>query len=164
MDARTHFLTFARYNAWANARLYGACAALSQQDLHVPRDVFFGSIIGTLNHILVGDRMWTARLRGGDSGLRQLDAVLFDDFAQLRAAREQDDQALIDWVEDLAADDIDREIEYSSVTMGPQRSIVHEILTHLFNHQTHHRGQVHACLSGTAVTPPSIDLIYFLRV
>ena len=163
MDPLAHFHSFARYNAWANRRLYEACATLPPAELVAPRAIFFGSIHQTLNHILVGDRMWLARLDGADSGIKSLDTVLYEDFADLRTAREEEDAGLIRRVEAFDAHDLNREIEYSSITMGAQRSRLHEILSHVFNHQTHHRGQVHACLSGTTASPPPLDLMYFLR-
>ena len=163
MDPVAHFHTFARYNAWANQRLYGACASLSEAELAAPRTTFFGSILATLNHILVADRMWVARLDGVDSGIKSLDTVLYEAFTDLRAARKREDAALIARVVALDGGDLDQVIDYRSVTMGENRSQVHEILSHVFNHQTHHRGQVHACLSGTSVSPPPLDLMFFLR-
>ena len=163
MDPLQHFHTFARYNAWANERLYTACARLPDAELRAARSTFFGSILVTLNHILVADRMWTARLDSGDAGISRLDTVLYDTFDSLREARSEEDSALIARVDLLDAHDLNREISYSSITMGAQRSRLHEILSHMFNHQTHHRGQVHACLSGTDVDPPALDLMFFLR-
>ena len=163
MDALAYFHTLARYNAWANKRLYDACAELSADVLKAPRAAFFGSIHRTLNHILVGDRMWQARLDGTDSGIKSLDEVLYEDFADLSAARVAEDGLLIERVDALDAHDLNREITYLSISMGPQHSRIYEILSHLFNHQTHHRGQVHACLSGTAAAAPPLDLMMFLR-
>ncbi|MGF1624254.1 MAG: DinB family protein [Alphaproteobacteria bacterium] len=163
MDALAHFHSFARYNAWANRQLYEACACLAPEELYAPRAAFFGSIHRTLNHILVGDRLWQARLDAAESAIKSLDELLYEDFTDLRQARTAEDAAIIARVDALDAHDLNREINYVSISMGPQHSRVHEILSHMFNHQTHHRGQVHACLSGTVVKPPSLDLIYFLR-
>ncbi len=158
-----HYRTFARYNAWANSRLYDACADLSAEEYHADRPVFFRSIHGTLNHIMVGDRMWVARLDGGMADIKTLDTILYADLAALRAAREADDADLIVRTDRMTNDDLATILSYKTATMGDQTSPVHEMLTHLFNHQTHHRGQVHGCLSQTAVAPPQLDLMYYLR-
>ncbi len=160
-----HFRTFARYNAWANRRLYDACAQLSDADYTRPRPAFFGSLHGTLNHLLVGDRAWLGRLTATDPGIMSLDQELHADFASLRAAREQEDRRIQAFVDALTGDDLIRPVHYRTMTMGGQdhNDTVATILTHLFNHQTHHRGQAHGLLSHAGVAPPPLDLIYFLR-
>ncbi len=99
-----HFQTFARYNAWANDRLYAACAQLSDADFRASRQAFFGSILGTLNHILVGDRAWLGRIDGVPSGITQLDEILFDDLAVLRQARVAEDERILKLTETLDAE------------------------------------------------------------
>src|SRR5262249_34712599 len=86
-----YFRRLARYNAWANRRLYDACAALSEADYRAKRPSFFGSIHATLNHILAGDRIWLARFIGGVSCIERLDEVLYDDFPSLRADRQAEE-------------------------------------------------------------------------
>src|SRR3954464_10455427 len=81
-----HFRTFARYNAWANDRLYAACALLPDAEFRAPRQAFFGSIMATLNHILVCDRAWPRPLAGVPSGITRLDKILFEDLAELTRA------------------------------------------------------------------------------
>ena len=98
MNAR-HFRTFARYNAWANARLYAACGALSEAAYLAERPVFFGSIHRTLNHVLVGDRLWLGRITGVPAGIPTLDTELFPDRDALRAAREAEDARIIGLVD-----------------------------------------------------------------
>jgi uncharacterized damage-inducible protein DinB len=93
----SYFHRFGRYNAWANRRLYEACAALNPTDYRAPRPSFFGSIHATLNHILVGDRVWMGRLEGAPSGIERLDQVLYDEFSDLRAARESEDARILGW-------------------------------------------------------------------
>src|SRR3546814_16732744 len=93
------FRTFAAYNRWANGRLYDACAALPETEYRRPRGAFFGSLHGTLNHLLVADRIWLGRIEGVDPGLARLDAILHAAFAALRAARAAEDAriaALVD--------------------------------------------------------------------
>jgi uncharacterized damage-inducible protein DinB len=158
-----HFQTFARYNAWANDRLYAACAHLSDADFRASRQAFFGSILGTLNHILVGDRAWLGRIEGVPSGITRLDEILFDDLAVLRQARVAEDERIRKLTESLDSESLSRDLEYRTVAGVEHRTPLVWVLSHMFNHQTHHRGQVHALLSQTTVKPPPLDLIFFLR-
>lgn len=159
-----HFRTFARYNAWANARLYAACDRLTDEAYFAERPAFFGSIHRTLNHILVGDRAWLGRITGVPAGIPTLDTVLHEDRAALRAAREAEDARIIALVD--AHDDerlLATTVVYANMSGAEHRDPLRLILAHLFNHQTHHRGQVHDMLSATDVAPPPLDLIYHLR-
>jgi uncharacterized damage-inducible protein DinB len=158
-----HFQTFARYNAWANDRLYAACAQLSDADFRASRQAFFGSILGTLNHILVGDRAWLGRIDGVPSGITRLDEILFDELAALKRARVAEDERILKLTETLDTESLSRDVEYRTVAGVEHRTPLVWVLSHMFNHQTHHRGQAHALLSQTAVKPPPLDLIFFLR-
>jgi uncharacterized damage-inducible protein DinB len=158
-----HFRTFAHYNAWANERLYGACAALPEAEYLKPRPAFFGSLHGVLNHILVGDRIWLSRLEGRDSGIGALDQQLYGDFAGLRVARQAEDQLIIAYVEGLDERELTSSLRYTNMAGERHQDPVRIVLAHMFNHQTHHRGQAHDLLSQTEVAPPPLDLIYFLR-
>jgi uncharacterized damage-inducible protein DinB len=162
MDA-AHLRTFGRYNRWANRRLYDACAALGEAEYRKPRQAFFGSIHGTLNHLLVGDRVWLGRIEGKDSGIARLDAILVEDLAALRAAREAEDARLLALVDRLDDKDLAATLAYRNMRGEPQETELAWVLAHLFNHQTHHRGQVHDMLSQTKVAPPPLDLVFFLR-
>jgi uncharacterized damage-inducible protein DinB len=159
----SYFHRFGRYNAWANRRLYEACAALSPADYRAQRPSFFGSIHATLNHILVGDRVWMGRLEGAPSGIERLDQILYDEFADLRSARESEDARILGFVSGLGEDAIAGLLRYRNMAGEAQETPLAWVLAHFFNHQTHHRGQVHGMLSGTPVAPPPLDLIYFLR-
>lgn len=159
---RDYFLRLAAYNAWANRRLYAACAALDPAAYHAPRPAFFGSIHGTLNHILVGDRLWQARIRGEVLSLA-LDHELCADLPSLGAARVAEDARIVETVAGLTAERIAAPLHYANVRGDAFATPMAVVLGHLFNHQTHHRGQVHDLLSQTAVAPPSLDLIYFHR-
>ncbi len=158
-----HFRTMAAYNRWANGRLYGACRTLGDAERKRDRGAFFGSIHNTLNHILVGDRIWLGRIEGQDVGGLALDAVLFDDFDALEAARGAEDDRL-DRV--LAGVDDERmagALTYANQSGEAQHTAMRLVWTHLFNHQTHHRGQTHGMLSQAGLDPPPLDLIYYLR-
>ncbi|MBO6784296.1 MAG: damage-inducible protein DinB [Alphaproteobacteria bacterium] len=158
-----HVRTFAAYNRWANARLYDACAGLPDAEYRRDRGAFFGSIHGTLNHILVADRIWLGRIEGRDSGLKQLDAILFEDFAGLRAAREAEDARIVALADGLDAARLGSDLAYATTSGAPQSTPLRAVLAHVFNHQTHHRGQAHDLLFQIGKTAPELDLIYFLR-
>jgi len=161
---REHLRRMARYNAWANRRLYAACAQLAEDAYHEPRRAFFGSIHGTLNHLLVGDRIWLARIEGGASPKVRLDDRPCASLAALEAARVAEDARMIGLVDGYAEADLRRPVRYRRI-VDPEdvATPLHLCWLHLFNHQTHHRGQAHDQLSQTAVAPPPLDLIYYLR-
>jgi uncharacterized damage-inducible protein DinB len=157
-----YFHRLARYNAWANRRLYEACAGLSAADYTAKRPAFFGSIHGTLNHILVADRIWLARFEGRTPEIKSLDAILHGEFAPLRAAREVEDARIIGFAGTLDDESLAQALRYRNMAGEPKETPLVWTVAHLFNHQTHHRGQVHGMLSATPVPPPPLDLIYFL--
>jgi len=159
-----YFRTFGRYNQWANRRLYAACAQLSEAEYLKHRPVFFGSIHATLNHILVGDRLWLGRFTGHPAAhIKSLDQILYPEFAGLRVAREAEDAAIINFVDGLDEPTLNSTLRYKS--MGGESSAfpLRQLLGHYFNHQTHHRGQAHGLLSQTNVPPPELDLLFYLR-
>ncbi len=162
MDA-DYFVTLARYNRWANQRLYRACAACPDSERHRPRPSFFGSIHATLNHILVGDTAWIGRIEGKDYGITALNQILYPDFDELAAARAAFDDHMVTVVAGLGTDGIERVLTYRTMAGMETETEMRWVLAHMFNHGTHHRGQVHDMLSQTAVPPPPLDLIYHLR-
>ena len=157
-----HFKRFAAYNAWANARLYDAATALTDFERKRDLKAYFKSLHGTLNHILVADRIWMHRITGEGEAPGALDSELFADFASLRAAREAEDARIADFVSRLNAADLDRTVAYVN-TRGEAKALqLSVILGHLFNHQTHHRGQAATLLRQLGVAePPALDLLYF---
>lgn len=159
----SHFTTLAAYNRWANARLYDACAGLSDAARKLDRRAFFGSIHNTLNHILVGDRAWLDRVEEIDSDAVPLDTVLFDDFAALRDARTAEDERVDRVLAHMDEARMASDLVYRNVAGTRYRTPMRLVFTHLFNHQTHHRGQVHDMLSQTGASPPELDLIYYVR-
>ena len=159
-----HLQRMARYNRWANQRLHEACAALPDDAYFAPRQAFFGSIHGTLNHLIVGDRLWLARMEGRQPPHKRLDEQPYADRDELRAARVAEDERMIGLVDDLDEAVLGRDVVYRMATRPETRTTpLHLCWLHLFNHQTHHRGQVHDQLSQTEVPPPPLDLIYYLR-
>jgi uncharacterized damage-inducible protein DinB len=162
----SRYQMFAGYNAWCNERLYDAAARLSEAEYRANRGAFFKSVHGTLNHLLVGDRIWMRRFAGKGELPKSLDAILFEDFAGLRAARRAQDAAISAYVGSLSDDDLKKTIRYRAFSNPADiEQVIAPALDHFFNHQTHHRGQAHALLSpiiGNDATP-SFDLIFYQR-
>ncbi len=159
-----HYRMLAAYNEWANRHLYAAVGALDDTAYRRNLGAFFGSLHATLNHLLAADRIWMKRFTGSGDAPDRLDAILYDDFAGLDAARRAEDARLARWIETLEEAALDAEFTYSPLT-NPA-TITHRLqpaLTHIFNHQTHHRGQCHAMLTALGGPSLALDLIYFLR-
>lgn len=163
---KSRYLMFAAYNTWANARLYDAAARLSEADYRADRGAFFKSVHGTLNHLLVADRVWMRRFTGTGEVPPSLDAILYDRLDTLRAARNAEDARISGWITSLSEEQIAGRITYRTI-VNP-KTIEQELaptLDHFFNHQTHHRGQAHCLLSGLLGNDatPGLDLIMYQR-
>ncbi|GLS19192.1 damage-inducible protein DinB [Labrys miyagiensis] len=160
----TSFRTLSRWTVWANERLYDACGALTNDEYFLPRVCAFGSIHRTLNHLLATDRIWLGRLTGEGHSIPSLDTELCADFVSLRAARSAEDRRIVSLVDEIVANgDLEGDLHYTSMDGKPQILPRRLVLSHLFLHHAHHRGQVHALLSQTKVPPPALDLTYFPR-
>jgi uncharacterized damage-inducible protein DinB len=165
MTPTAHYQMFGHYNAWANGRLYEAAAALSTEQYRADRGAFFKSVHGTLNHLLVTDHVWMHRFTGEGAAPERLDAILFENFTELRAAREAQDRRIIDFVDRLDDARIAGTIKYRRVSTPEQfEQQMAPALAHWFNHQTHHRGQVHTILTGLVGKAPELDLLIFQRL
>ncbi|WP_036259626.1 DinB family protein [Methylocapsa aurea] len=162
---RAQFQVFAKYNAWANKRLYDSAAALSDADYRADGGAFFKSVHGTLNHLLATDRIWLQRFTGEGSAPDRLDAILFEALGPLREAREAEDRRIIGFVESLDDARLSGVITYRRVS-APElfEQQLWPALSHFFNHQTHHRGQAHALLTGLVGSAPELDLLYYERI
>ncbi|MBB4217208.1 putative damage-inducible protein DinB [Rhizobium sp. BK212] len=151
------FRKLAYNNALANRRLLQACAALKPREFEAPRTSFFPSLKETLNHIITVDWFYVDGLEGGTLGFQAFEVdEPFDDVSSLAEAQAKVDQRLIALCEALTP-----EMLVSAVRLHRgariQEERMEDVLAHLFQHQTHHRGQVHAMLSGTSVAPPQLD-------
>lgn len=159
-----NFQMLAEYNAWANRLVYAATTELTHDELHRDTGAFFGSIFATLSHILTADRIWLNRFTGEGPKPLALNERPYDRFEDLRAARVAEDDRLIRFTQTLTPGALEQSFTYSPVS-SPE-SITQKLwpaLTHMFNHQTHHRGQVHVGLTGMGKPSLSLDLIYFVR-
>jgi uncharacterized damage-inducible protein DinB len=160
---KEHFAMMAKYNTWANARLYRMAAQLSDEQYRRDVSAYFASLHGTLNHLLATDRIWMLRLTGTGVAPTRLDAILCDDLAALTEARRAEDERLVSFVESLTDEQLEATIEYRTFSGSAQQKL-RELLAHLFNHQTHHRGQAHAILTVLGMKEPdSLDVLRMLR-
>jgi uncharacterized damage-inducible protein DinB len=160
-----HFTMLARYNAWANRLLYDAAAALPDAQYREDRGVFFKSVHGTLNHLLVVDRIWMRRFTGTGDAPARVDAILFDALDELRLARDAEDARITAYVDGLDAGELADTIRYQPIsTPDPVEQALWLALAHVFNHQTHHRGQVHGVLTALAGQAPALDLAFYQRL
>ena len=155
--ALDHLCLMARNNAYANTRLHAACCRLSQEAFEAERNGFFPSIRGTLNHILEVDRYYVDALEEGGEGLSVYDRAHRTTAAELKQDQEKLDRALIAFCDGLKEDDLERTVAQDRGGKGTFHETIAATLLHLFQHQIHHRGQVHAMLSGTEVAPPQLD-------
>lgn len=154
----------AAYNAWANGLICDAAAGAGEHALWQDVGLAFHSLGGTLNHILVADRIWLKRFTGQGDAPAALDTILFRELARLQDARAAEDSRITDFVAGLTADDLRGRFSYLTVT--DMRTISQRLapaLAHFFNHQTHHRGQAHAALTRLTGSAPSLDLSAFQR-
>jgi uncharacterized damage-inducible protein DinB len=174
MDLRLHVGWMAQYNQGMNVQIYDAAAGLSAADLGRDRGAFFGSILGTLNHLVVADVVWLKRFAAHPVDWAALESVrsmpqpealsqiVETDFGVLRSRREMLDRAIVDWVEGLAAADLDLVLDYQNMKGIPARRQLGSLLCHFFNHQTHHRGQVTTLLSQLGLDVGVTDLLNIL--
>ncbi|MCQ6258679.1 DinB family protein [Pseudomonas sp. Q11] len=150
-----YFLAQALNNQWANHRLLTACAQLSEAEYEAPRTGFFPSIQATFCHILEVDRYYLTALEGDRDGqIKDFSQTLA--FAQLLRNQTQTDQWLVAFCEALREKDLSRFVDLVRVD-GVVRERIDRLLLHLFEHQIHHRGQVHTMLSAAHVEPPQLD-------
>ena len=162
---------FAQYNAWFNGRLYQVISALTDEERRRDMGAFFRSIHGTLNHILLTDRMWLGRISKHPHGFRSLAKtplvfeieslaqILYEDFPELAAQRRETDTAIGHLVEDLTPGVLESNLSYSRSTGQSMVAPFWHVVAHLFNHQTHHRGQITALLFQLGHDPGLTDFM-----
>nr|WP_323779496.1 DinB family protein [Amylibacter sp.] len=153
----------ARYNSWQNGWMIPAADGLSDAARRLDRGAFFGSIAGTLSHVLWADQMWMGRFDGGPSpkGSGATSAALFSDWAEYQAERRTMDARIEAWANGMDAAQCAGDITWYSGLMKADVVRPKEmVFTHFFNHQTHHRGQVHAMLTAAGVSTTDTDLFY----
>ena len=166
-----HITLMASYNQWMNQKVYDAASHLTDAQLLEDRRAFFGSILGTLNHLALGDTVWLKRFAQHPAGylaLVPLEAVAmpadlrqlaFADLRALAAYRIWLDRLIIDWVNTLQAPELDQRLQYHNMRGVAANKDFSSLLLHFFNHQTHHRGQVTTLLSQAGVDVGDTDLL-----
>lgn len=156
-----HAITMARYNAWQNRGIFGCADALDDAARRQDRGAWFGSIHGTLSHLMWGDLIWMSRFDGGPppQGGIAGSAGLFPDWDALRSLRDTTDARIAAWAATLTADRLAGDLTWYSGAAGREVSKpLAMLVVHFFNHQTHHRGQVHAMLTAAGARPGDTDL------
>ena len=171
MSLKQHFELLASYNQWMNSKVYEAAGQLPATDLAQDRGAFFGSILGTLNHIVVGDTIWLKRFATHPSCLislqkladlpnpTSLDQIIFDDLSRLHERRKWLDEKIIHWIGELSDDDMTYVLSYRTMKGAFANKRYSNLLLHFFNHQTHHRGQVSTLLTQAGVDIGATDLL-----
>jgi uncharacterized damage-inducible protein DinB len=158
-----HARTFARYNRWMNRNLYDCAARLTDAQRKEDVGAFFKSIHGTLNHLLLGDNIWMGRFEGPAFVPKtgSLAEEMHADFDELRGARAAMDARIVDWAARLTDAALASELRYTSiVNPAPRAMPMWLAVTHFFNHQTHHRGQVTTLLMQRGIDPGVTDLMW----
>lgn len=159
MFPKDNIQLMARYNQWMNNKLYRVCADVPDPDRKRDLGAFFKSIHGVLNHLLYGDKAWMGRFTGRPFEVTIIGQELYEDFEELRAERQATDQQILDWSQELSLDWLEAPFEYASNVDGKTRCLPTWVLvTHMFNHQTHHRGQVTTLIKQLGHEPGVTDL------
>ncbi len=158
-----HLTMMAQHNKWANALISEAISEISEDDYLKERGSFFGSIHGTLNHLLLVDRLWLGRMIDKPYPADRLDLIVAENRDTYIKERAAEDDILIDFVASLSPNDLEGEISYSSLIGFSATDKRRTILAHMFNHATHHRGQAHDQLAQVPMDPPPLDLMIYLR-
>ena len=175
MSRSSHIRLMAAYNAWMNARLYEAAATLPAAALAADKGAFFGSILGTLNHLVNGDTIWLKRFAEHPAGHTALAPVRplpmpglatqgFSAIQPLAAHRRWLDGVISDWAAQLAEADLDHVLHYTNTKGDPFARDFFSLTMHFFNHQAHHRGQVTTLLSQEGVDMGGTDLLNLIPI
>ena len=171
MSNRSHIALLASYNEWMNAKLYQAAGKLPSQELSADRKAFFGSLIGTLNHIAVADTIWLKRFATHPATHAALDPVrklrvplalnemLFTDLQELIGYRKMLDEIIKQWAMALTDEDLAHVLSYSNMKGVPAKKSFLSLAMNFFNHQTHHRGQATTLLFQAGVDVGVTDLL-----
>lgn len=159
MSFKDQFKLFSKYNTWMNEKIYSECSQLSDLVRKTDSKAFFGSIHKTLDHIVYGDLAWLERLRDNESNPRPIDNVLYESWDALMNKRVSLDREIDEWVNQLDDDFLNTLFTYTSNVDKVSRTVPYwSLVTHMFNHQTHHRGQVSTLLSQLSIDIGPTDI------
>jgi uncharacterized damage-inducible protein DinB len=168
-----HLKLMAHYNQWMNQKIIALCEANSEADFWEDRGAYFGSVMGSLNHILVGDLLWLRRLSHHPAGQgllaievlpqpQDLNDILYHDFSDLKAARFAIDAVILAFIDHLTEVDLSSSLSFRRVNGDKHTKALGLILMHLFNHQTHHRGQITTLLSQMGLDIGDTDVLVII--
>lgn len=160
---KSHFLTLAGYHAWATATLFDTLVTLDDARYRADCGLFFRSVHGTLNHLLVADNVWFARLRGEVFTVSGLDAELEQDRDRLEQALCAASSCWQAWLEHCDDVALGAPLRYRNMSGASFEQPLPLVLSHVFNHGTHHRGQISTILTQAGLPAPEMDLVYYLR-
>ena len=159
MVDKTQFELMARYNQWMNQNLYAVCSEIPDADRKKDMGAFFKSIHSTLNHIMYADKAWMGRFTGKSVGGLKMGVDIYSDFDELRKEREKMDQEIIEWTRNLDPDWLGSELKFTSKVDGITRIMPYwAAVSQLFNHQTHHRGQLTTLIKQLGIDPGNTDI------
>jgi uncharacterized damage-inducible protein DinB len=154
------FHTLALAGRWANGILFAEFARISAGQWTAQSAVNFGSMQGIANHLLLGDALWLQRFTGEGQPVASVDAVPYPDVAELWRERQALDERIIAFADALDPARFDSVLRYTTTGGAPKAQSFGLCVAHFFNHQTHHRGQLHALLGAAGLKCPDIDLLY----
>ena len=162
MITTAYIQTMARYNKWQNTSLYTAAEGIGDAARREDRGAFFGSIHATFSHLVWGDQLWLHRFGFYDDAPTSdlsYSNQLFNDWDELKAEREKTDAAFFVFADKATAQDLSGDLSWYSAAAQREMSRPRDVLvTHIFNHQTHHRGQIHAMLTAAGAKPDDTDI------
>lgn len=174
MNRIEHICLMAEYNEWMNAKLYEVAKKLPNEELSANRKAFFDSILGTLNHLIVGDTIWLKRFSTHPANFSalaviknlpvptSLDQTIFADIQSLSERRKLLDQTIMDWARSITDRDLDFVLSYSNMKNIAAKRNFYSLVVHFFNHQTHHRGQATTLLSQVGADVGVTDLLMLI--
>jgi len=172
---KKNFQLFAQYNRWMNEKIFDAAAQLSEHELRQDRGAFFASVLGTLNHLIVGDIVWLKRFATDPEKFRSLTSIretvtpesldthLYDDLESLHAARQKLDADIENFCDEISDEQLQDKLDYENFQGNSYRDQLGLLIQHLFNHQTHHRGQITTLLSQSGIDVGATDLLVCIR-
>jgi len=163
MSATRDAVKLARYNAWANEVLFDGMAALPPGETTKERPTLFKTMIGTMNHLYVIDLIWKGHIEGRDHGFTRRDGVPFPELTALRQAQAALDAWYLDWARAQSEADLDKPVQFTLTTGNKGTMTRGEILLHVVNHSTYHRGWVCDLFFQVPSRPPETDLPVFVR-
>lgn len=165
MQSKEYIRTMSDYNRAMNRQLYEVCATIPDELRKEDRGAFFKSIHGTLNHLLLADKVWLGRFQNQPFAITSLDQELYGDFGELRGERERTDERIMEWAETLDDARLSAPLTFKTATAGAREFTLPLwfIVAHMFNHQTHHRGQLTTLLEQCGYDSGPTDLLVLVK-